>query len=163
MKIKDTIEKIDDAFFKFAPNFIYRWWHSIFDFTGHVFKLKRFGQRIFRGWDDSETWSLDSSFLRWLEPRLKRFQELNICYPGDKRYPTFESWNNELQYRCWQLSKLIEYEWNEWEFPYQEYLVSEKTKDNQKENICYNNSRAYYRCKQDFMIWYSDVINHLWW
>ena len=38
-------------------------------------------QRRTRGWDDSETWSLDYELVKWLLPRLKRFRELEIGHP----------------------------------------------------------------------------------
>lgn len=163
MKIYDIIDKIDDRFYSVVPSWFYRLWHSIFNFSSHKYAIKRFFQRLFRGWDDSDTWSLDSTFFRWLAPRLQRFQELNMCYPGDKRYPTFEAWDNELQYRCWQLKQIIVYEWNEWEFPYQEYVEDEHIDEHFKCDKEYVNSKAYYRCKQDFMIWYCDCLGHLWW
>lgn len=74
------------------------------------FKLityKRFFQRIFRGWDDSETWNLDTSLYKWLLPRLKRFKELNNGWP-DSKYDTFEDWNNELDKRIKQLEYIVE-------------------------------------------------------
>ncbi|MCK5612441.1 hypothetical protein KAR91_61785 [Candidatus Pacearchaeota archaeon] len=39
-------------------------------------------QRRTRGWDDSDTWSLDDSLTTWLLPRLKRFKEVNNAYPS---------------------------------------------------------------------------------
>jgi hypothetical protein len=33
-------------------------------------------QRMTRGWDDSETWSLDHTFQEWIVPRLERYSEL---------------------------------------------------------------------------------------
>ncbi len=50
-------------------------------------------QRLFRGWDDSETWSLDYSLAKIITPRLKRFRELTCGYPGNE---TEESWNAKL-------------------------------------------------------------------
>ena len=44
-------------------------------------KLKFLYQRIVRGWDDSETWSLDYTIAKFTLPRLKRFKELNGSYP----------------------------------------------------------------------------------
>ena len=38
-------------------------------------------QRIIRGWDDSDTWSLDIPIARFVLPRLRRFKELNNGYP----------------------------------------------------------------------------------
>ena len=43
--------------------------------------LKRWWQRRTRGWDDSDTWSLDYTTAKFLLPRLKRFKELNNGYP----------------------------------------------------------------------------------
>ena len=54
-------------------------------------------QRRFRGFDDSETWSLDYTFIKWFYPRLKRFQEKllkNPCYPSDKK--SFDVWIKEI-------------------------------------------------------------------
>jgi hypothetical protein len=39
-------------------------------------------QRRTRGWDDSETWSLDYSFACWFVPRLARYREITIGIPG---------------------------------------------------------------------------------
>lgn len=44
-------------------------------------KVKYFFQRRIRGWDDSDTWSLDYTMAKLLVPRLKRFKELNNGYP----------------------------------------------------------------------------------
>lgn len=38
-------------------------------------------QRIERGFDDSETWSLDTTISSFIIPRLKRFNEVKICHP----------------------------------------------------------------------------------
>jgi hypothetical protein len=35
-------------------------------------------QRRTRGWDDSETWSLDATCAEWLLPRLKRLREIQV-------------------------------------------------------------------------------------
>lgn len=34
-------------------------------------------QRRTRGWDDSDTWNLDSTIAEFVLPRLRRFRELN--------------------------------------------------------------------------------------
>jgi hypothetical protein len=45
-------------------------------------RAKRFvKQRAERGWDDSETWSLFTTFCCWIVPRLKRYKELSGGYP----------------------------------------------------------------------------------
>lgn len=46
------------------------------------------------GFCDAETWSLDSVICQFVLPRLKRFKELNIGYPGGEI--TWEKWNEIL-------------------------------------------------------------------
>lgn len=58
-----------------------------------VRSVKYFFQRRTRGWDDSETWSLDFHMAKFLVPRLKRFKQLNCAYPYGL---TFEEWEQEL-------------------------------------------------------------------
>jgi len=45
--------------------------------------VRHWWQRRTRGWDDSETWSLDETIAKFAVPRLKRFKELKKCYPGN--------------------------------------------------------------------------------
>lgn len=63
-------------------------------------------QRLERGFDNSETWSLDSTIARFIEPRLRVFKEIHGGYPGnlteekwdeilDKMIKAFEYINNE--------------------------------------------------------------------
>lgn len=53
--------------------------------------VKFLWQRITRGFDDSETWSLDYSLAKIILPRLKRFRELDPCFiPTDM---THDEWN----------------------------------------------------------------------
>jgi len=43
--------------------------------------IKFFFQRLFRGWDDGDTFSLDHSLAKLIAPRLKRFKEVSIAVP----------------------------------------------------------------------------------
>jgi hypothetical protein len=52
--------------------------------------IKFLFQRLTRGFDDSETWSLDSSLSRLILPRLKRYQKVSACHPMNL---TPEEWN----------------------------------------------------------------------
>lgn len=45
--------------------------------------IKYLVQRFTRGWDDSETWSLDASLAKLILPRLRRFKEVTIGHPAD--------------------------------------------------------------------------------
>lgn len=40
-------------------------------------------QRCENGFDDSETWSLDCTISKFIEPRLKRFKEIKAGYPSN--------------------------------------------------------------------------------
>lgn len=57
-------------------------------------RAKRFEkQREDRGWDDSETWSLDIAFAKWIVPRLERFREITIGHPMGT---TEEKWDKVI-------------------------------------------------------------------
>lgn len=51
-------------------------------------------QRKERGFDDTETWSLDYAIAKFAIPRLKRFKELHICHPPNI---TMEEWDEKIQ------------------------------------------------------------------
>lgn len=55
-------------------------------------------QRQTRGFDDSETWSMDSSLAKLILPRLKRFQEVRAGYPANM---TDEEWEKIIQEMIW--------------------------------------------------------------
>lgn len=46
-------------------------------------KIRFLWQRLTRGWDDSDTWSLDYQIAKFTLPRLKRFKEITNGYPAD--------------------------------------------------------------------------------
>lgn len=50
-------------------------------------------QRLERGFDDTETWNLDSTISSFIVPRLRRFKEVNLCYPVEL---TEEEWDKIL-------------------------------------------------------------------
>jgi hypothetical protein len=71
--------------------------------------VRFFFQRLFRGWDDSETWSLDATFAKMIVPKLRRFKEVSIAVPMgltekewdailDKMIASFEFHSSELRY-----------------------------------------------------------------
>ena len=51
-------------------------------------------QRQKRGWDDSETWSLDDTVVHFVLPRLKRFKEVTNGYPGC--FKSMKQWEDVL-------------------------------------------------------------------
>lgn len=50
-------------------------------------------QRLTRGWDDSDTWSLDQPLAKLILPRLRRFNEIRGGHPSSL---TEEEWNTIL-------------------------------------------------------------------
>lgn len=155
MKIRDIMEKIDDAFYKIVPNWFYHFFHGIFNFKSHIQSIKFFFQRLYRGWDDSETWDIDYHFLIWLQPRLERFIELTNGYPH--HYNSYDEWISELKKRNEQLKLVIEYYYNEYNFPDTSYS------DKKDDDIIIIKIDSYYKLQTDFLKWLSENINHLWW
>ena len=51
-------------------------------------------QRLERGFDDSELWSLGNTITSFILPRLKRFKEINYSYPSNL---SGKEWNNILE------------------------------------------------------------------
>jgi hypothetical protein len=56
--------------------------------------IRYWWQRLTRGWDDSETWSLDHTFAHFALPRLRRFKEITIGCPAEL---TEEEWKDIIQ------------------------------------------------------------------
>ncbi len=79
--IKSFFEFIWVLFCKPTFDFIseYMWDHHFLIYRGVMF----WWQRRVRGWDDSDTWSLDHTIAKLVLPRLKRFRKLNIGYPAN--------------------------------------------------------------------------------
>lgn len=74
--------------------------------------IKFFYQRRTRGFDDSETWALDTSLSRLIVPRLKRFKELNDGFPVPI-FETYEQWNEALDEIIWSFEWFANEErWN---------------------------------------------------
>ena len=70
--------------------------------------LKQFKEQ---GWCDSDTWSLDFAFVKFIYPRLKRFRELTFSHPAymtdtewkkilDEMIEGFEIASDEKRYFC---------------------------------------------------------------
>lgn len=75
--------KVKDFFISTIPSY----WRSLKQ------NIKFFEQRRTRGWDDSDTWNLDTTFAMFIIPRLKRLKELTNGYPSDL---TWKKWHNIL-------------------------------------------------------------------
>lgn len=91
----------DDLYFGFW-NFYAEW----FKLRSLKRKVKFFFQRRIRGFDDSETWDLDYSFMKWLLPRLKRFQEVSDgIHPGNL---TNDAWQKQLTTAIENLTFILE-------------------------------------------------------
>jgi hypothetical protein len=56
-------------------------------------EFRYYGQRLTRGWDDSELWNLDNTISEFVLPRLRRFKEYQSGHPS---YMTEEEWSGIL-------------------------------------------------------------------
>ncbi len=56
-------------------------------------EFRYYGQRLTRGWDDSELWNLDNTISEFVLPRLKRFKAYQHSHPS---YMTKEEWDGVL-------------------------------------------------------------------
>ena len=125
-------------------------------------RIKFFFQRLFRGWDNSETWDLEYSFHKWLLPRLKKFRELTCAYPCF--YNKLDDWQKELDRRIAQLDSILNI--NEFDFEDRSYIPKEEYKKwvkrvgNKGTTL---NAISYDYCVQDFNKWFCDNLNQLWW
>lgn len=128
-------------------------------------KIKYFYQKLTRGFDDSEIWSIDYSFYDWILPRLKRYTEVIMSYP--ERCGSLENWINEINERIIQLERIVNN--TEYSFPYHEYLTE---KDKEKIKEIYGNEivdmpiychYAYWSCREDFNEWWKNNMHELWW
>lgn len=157
--------KLDDWMFDnvWGYAFLWRLWRNQLHPMVNYFRVKRFFQRLIRGFDDSETWALDYTFYRWFKPRLKRFMEVNIGYPGNEDFPTFESWQAELSKRVDQLeaiTTIYDVDFKDWSYIPKD-ILTELKKKKVKETVI--NSVAYDKCEEDFNKWFAEHINWLWW
>ena len=66
------------------------WFNRLINKFPNKRTFKFLKQRMTRGFDDSETWSLDHSLAKTILPRLKRFQIVRGGHPIDL---TEEKWN----------------------------------------------------------------------
>lgn len=55
-------------------------------------------QRIERGFDDSETWSLDGTIAKFIVPRLERFLEINPCKESEEFKKDCNLFLNSMKY-----------------------------------------------------------------
>lgn len=55
-------------------------------------QLKKLGVWV----DNSELWNLDQTLAEYILPRLKKFQKVNIAYPGIEPMSTFEAWQDAI-------------------------------------------------------------------
>lgn len=162
----------NDSFSYWTQDIKYPWYEQlwdkikeIFNFRSHLQKIRFFFQRRIRGWDDSDTWDMDDTFYKWVYPRLIRFKELTNGYPDE--YLTYEDWISEINNRIEQVRRIDEID--AFEFPYHHYLTKETIDGIHKrfegkipDQITYNIS-AKADCEKDFLEWWKNNLDKLWW
>lgn len=62
--------------------------------------------RVERGFDDSELWSLDITIAKFILPRLQRFQQVHVWVPGV--VGSDEEWNDILDKMIYWVKTYIE-------------------------------------------------------
>ena len=62
-------------------------------------------QRLTRGWDDSDTWSLDYPIAKFIRPRLERFRDLKCGHPCSM---TEEEWDKIVDEMIFGFKWIIE-------------------------------------------------------
>ena len=163
------IESLDECFkLTWYENIYYSIWGFLDRFRWSRIKhsCKLWFQRRIRGWDDSDTYDLDHTFFEWLRPRLKRFIEINTCYPENRS--SFENWQNELKERLDQIDLILTTdEFDFCDLKYEKGLTAAERKWVTDEYIT-KNSPMYHcflfsACKRDFMKWFAKNISDLWW
>jgi len=55
-------------------------------------------QRLYRGWNDSDTWCLDSTYAKFIHPRLVRFKKLNNGFPNGLTEATWNAAIDDMIY-----------------------------------------------------------------
>ena len=71
-------------------------------------KVRFFFQRLTRGWDDSELWSLNYTIAKFTLPRLQRFKNYHMSYPNnDDDYKSSEDWQKILDKMIYGLQACI--------------------------------------------------------
>lgn len=98
------LKKFGDYLYDLCPCWLYNWYISVKPKNIYT-KLKYFYQRMRWGFDDTETWSLDYAFYKWILPRLKRFKEVSCAYPNNK---SEQEWDNELSINIKRLEKIVD-------------------------------------------------------
>lgn len=168
-KYKETLlERLDNWLYDNSNLYAFFWrlWKNQLSPVVNYYRLKRLGQRLFWGFDDSETWALDSTFYRWLYPRLKRFIKVMQAYPTE--YKSFENWKKTLTTKLLQLEDIItkdELEFDDWSYiPTQELKeLKAKEKQNKTDLTITINQIAYHYSVVNFNEWFAKNINNLWW
>ena len=156
-------EKLDDWCFDhlWFYGYGYRIWKEYICPKAIWRMIKFFFQRRIRGFDDSETWDLDTQFYKWIYPRLKRFTEISMAYPIS--YDNSEDWRKELNKRINQLEVILntnEFEYDNWIHIPKKKLAELKKKGCTKATI---NSVAFEYLIRDFNKWFVNNIQKLWW
>lgn len=79
-------------------------------------QIKWFWQRLTRGFDDRETWSLETTIAEYILPRLVRFKEINNCHPHDMTEKQWDAYLSDMIYAM--RFSALQWETNEsdWDF-----------------------------------------------
>lgn len=119
--------------------------YKLTDENGYRRNIRFFVQRKIRGWDDSDTWSLDYQIAKFALPRLKRFKDISPIVPNNL---TEEKWNEILDSMIFFLQ-------------YHAYC-DEPDKQTQMRESCKNNEEFFNRLNRGSKL-FGRYFGALWW
>lgn len=132
-------------------------------------------QRVRYGWCESDTWDIDSWFLKVFPNMLNHYADETHSYPGTEEYPTYESWRDKLYEVAAAIKGYNETEWDSKNEYYNEYY--EELRNWQVNDIITRGpTPAYYKYRardeelaaeayekfKDAMIWVIEHFHSLW-
>ena len=82
-----------------------------------------------------ETWNMNITFARYIVPRLKKFKEISIAYPGRGEVDTPEKWDKVLDKMILAFEyslDLDEYWIGNQEYDYTDYIVDKEDSEDYK-------------------------------
>lgn len=84
------------------PGPLWRAWRFLSSWRLVRRAIRHWWQRRTRGWDDSDTWSLDAIVADFMLPRLRRLRKITIAHPHGL---TPEQWDEVLGEIDWFLEQ----------------------------------------------------------
>lgn len=79
-------------------------------------------QRIIYGWCESDSWDIDSWYLKVMPNLLRHLAANTHSFPGNNEFPTYESWVAKLNEVADAIEGYDESQWDKKNEYYEEYM-----------------------------------------